>query len=150
MEHRRLRGERLTRLLFVAVGTISAGLAYVGLLLPVVPQSPFLLIAIVCYSRGSKNLESWLLNNRLFGRYLENVRENGFLRKRIGEISRNRRLWGVIVVKTSVLAIILFHILGVTGIVITFLVVAGKLALFGVAIYISERIWSVPITENDG
>ncbi|HIQ39135.1 MAG TPA: DUF454 domain-containing protein, partial [Methanothermococcus okinawensis] len=68
---------RLIRLLFVVMGTIFVGLVYIAVLLPVVPQSPFLLIALVCYSRGSERLENWLINNRLFGKYLKDIRERG-------------------------------------------------------------------------
>lgn len=39
------------------------------------PTTPFLLLAAACYLRSSQRLYRWLLNNRVFGRYLRNYRE---------------------------------------------------------------------------
>ena len=137
---------RLIRLLFVMIGTIFVGLAYIATLLPVVPQSPFLLTALACYSKGSERLENWLLNNRLFGRYLKNIRENGFFKEKIW---KNKWFWGIVIAKVSILGIVLYHIFGSTGIIITLLIFVGKLALFLTSIYISERIWRTPISRGD-
>jgi len=140
------RGGRLIRLLFVVIGTVFVGLAYIAILLPVVPQTPFLLIALACYSRGSERLENWLINSRLFGRYLKNIREKGFVKEKIW---KNKWFWGIVIVKVSILGIVLFYIFGSTGIIITFLIFVGKLALFLTSIYISERIWRKPISRGD-
>ncbi|HIP88512.1 MAG TPA: DUF454 domain-containing protein [Thermococcus paralvinellae] len=137
---------RLIRLLFVMIGTIFVGLAYIATLLPVVPQSPFLLIALACYSKGSERLENWLLNNRLFGRYLKNIREKGFFKEKIW---KNKWFWGIVIAKVSILGIVLYHIFGIKGVIITLLIGTGKLALFLTSIYISERIWRTPISRGD-
>ena len=137
---------RLIRLLFVVIGTIFVGLTYIAILLPVVPQSPFLLMALVCYSRGSERLENWLINNRLFGKYLKDVREKGFFKEKLW---KNRWFWGIVITKVLVLGIVLYSMFGINGVMITLLIGAGKLSLFLTSIYISERIWRVSIPKGD-
>ncbi|MBA7466161.1 Inner membrane protein YbaN [subsurface metagenome] len=53
-------------------GTFSLGLGIAGILLPLLPTTPFLLLAAACYARSSERLNNWLLNNRWFGNYLRN------------------------------------------------------------------------------
>lgn len=59
----------------IILGTLCVGLAVVGILLPVLPTTPFLLLAAYFYGRSSKRFYNWLLNNRWFGGYIRNYRE---------------------------------------------------------------------------
>ena len=61
--------------LFIAVGSISLGIGIVGIVVPLLPTTPFLLVAAYCYSRGSKRLYNTLLSNKLIGSYLRNYLE---------------------------------------------------------------------------
>jgi uncharacterized membrane protein YbaN (DUF454 family) len=56
-------------------GTISLIFAAIGLVLPLVPTTPLLLLAVACYCRSSERLYTWLINNRWFGEYIRNYRE---------------------------------------------------------------------------
>ena len=59
----------------ITCGTISVALGVLGLFLPLLPTTPFLLLAAACYARSSEKLYHWLLGNRWFGQYIRNYRE---------------------------------------------------------------------------
>ena len=62
----------LKKYLLIAFGSLALGLGALGVAIPVLPTTPFLLIALYCYLRSSRRLYDWLLHHRLFGRYLYN------------------------------------------------------------------------------
>lgn len=55
------------------IGCIAVALAVLGIFLPLLPTTPFLLLASACFIRGSERMHQWLMNNRLFGEYLRNI-----------------------------------------------------------------------------
>ena len=61
---------KLWRGVFWVVGVISLGLGFLGILLPLLPTTPFLLLSAMCLARSSSKLYIWLHTNRLFGNYL--------------------------------------------------------------------------------
>jgi hypothetical protein len=63
------------RWLLVAVGTLAVALGVIGIFIPILPTTPFLLLAAFCYARSSERFYRWLLSNRWFGAYLTNYRE---------------------------------------------------------------------------
>ena len=67
--------DRLKRRLFVIAGTIALVLGIIGIILPVLPTTPFLLLAAICYMRGSQRLYNALLSNRFLGSYITNYLE---------------------------------------------------------------------------
>jgi uncharacterized membrane protein YbaN (DUF454 family) len=58
------------RTILLAGGWFFTFLAFVGLLLPLVPTTPFLLAAAACFYRSSDRFYNWIMNNRYFGHYL--------------------------------------------------------------------------------
>ncbi len=63
--------DRLVRWGLISAGTFFVVLGFLGILIPLLPTTPFLLLAAACYARGSRRFYDWLLNNRLFGKYIK-------------------------------------------------------------------------------
>jgi hypothetical protein len=63
------------RVLLIICGTISLALGIIGIVIPVLPTTPFLLLAAACYARSSERFYNWLMSNRVFGSYIRNYRE---------------------------------------------------------------------------
>jgi len=63
------------RRLLVGAGTLSTGLGIIGIFIPILPTTPFLLLAAACYMRSSERFYQWLINNRIFGAYVRNYIE---------------------------------------------------------------------------
>jgi uncharacterized membrane protein YbaN (DUF454 family) len=67
--------EKVKRTIYVLAGTIVLVIGAVGVVVPVLPTTPFLLLSAACYMRGSERLHSWMLNNRVFGTFIRDYRE---------------------------------------------------------------------------
>lgn len=64
----------LVRFLWISGGSISVALAVAGIVLPMLPATPFLLLAAFCYARSSERFYRWLTGHRWFGPYIESYR----------------------------------------------------------------------------
>jgi len=60
----------LLRFIFLVVGVLTTVLGLIGIILPVLPTTPFLLVAAACFARSSEKWYLWLLSNRYFGKYI--------------------------------------------------------------------------------
>ena len=67
--------QRVLKVLLLIAGTVSLTLGAIGIFVPLLPATPFLLIAAACYMRSSERMYNWLLNNRWCGNYVKNYRE---------------------------------------------------------------------------
>ncbi len=61
---------------FVILGWVSFVLGIVGVLLPVMPTAPFVLLAAWCWARSSRRFHFWLINHKYFGKYVRDWEEN--------------------------------------------------------------------------
>jgi len=61
--------------LLISTGTFFVGIGIVGMFVPILPTTPFLLIAAALYARSSQKFYNWLINNKFFGKYIRNYRE---------------------------------------------------------------------------
>ena len=113
------------RIFLIIVGSVSLVLGLLGVFLPVLPTTPFLLLSAVLWVKSSPRLYEWLLNHRIFGDYIRNFREYRAipLRAKIVSVTllwatmsycifvvANEKLWLQIVLATIAIAIT-WHIL---------------------------------------
>lgn len=92
---------KFAKSLFLAAGFLCVGLGILGIILPVVPTTPFLLLAAACYARSSERFYVWLLTNRIFGSYIRDWRDNR-------GISMPLKIWIIFILATTMGASIYF------------------------------------------
>jgi uncharacterized membrane protein YbaN (DUF454 family) len=85
---------RLTRRVYLALGFIFIALGFVGVFLPVLPTTPFLIIATACFARSSPRLENWLLSHSRFGpaQHVAGARRDPSESETAGACWRKRRI----------------------------------------------------------
>ncbi|MDR2257522.1 MAG: YbaN family protein [Treponema sp.] len=71
----------ISNALFVAAGFLLLALGVVGIALPVLPTTPFLLLASFCFLKGSKRLHHWIMTNKHFGPRIKRITESGLTRR---------------------------------------------------------------------
>jgi uncharacterized membrane protein YbaN (DUF454 family) len=68
--------KRALRAAYLVAGFVCMGLAVLGLVLPVLPSTPFVLLAAACFARSSERFHGWLVNHRTFGPLVREWREH--------------------------------------------------------------------------
>jgi len=66
---------KLSRLALLLAGNFFVAFGILGIFLPLLPTTPFLLLAAACYIRSSERFYNWLMNNKWLGNYIKNYRE---------------------------------------------------------------------------
>ena len=70
------------RILWVVLGSFFVAIGGIGVVIPGLPTTLFLILAAACYIRSSQRLYDWLINNKTFGPYLRDYREGKGIPKR--------------------------------------------------------------------
>lgn len=68
----------MKKILYILIGCISLGLGIIGVILPILPTVPFVLLAAFCFARSSERLDGWFKNTKL---YRENNMKNGMTKQ---------------------------------------------------------------------
>ena len=113
------------RHLLNVAGSVFLGLGIIGVFVPLLPTTPFLLLAAACYGRGSRRLYAWLMSRPRLGEYIRRYREGREIPVAV-KVWTVGLLWATIgysalvVVESPALRIVLFVIaLGVTVHIVT-------------------------------
>ena len=75
--------EGLTRGILIIAGFVFTGLGLIGIFLPILPTTPFLLLAVACFARSSKRHHSWLMDNKWFGSFIKDYHEKRGIKLRV-------------------------------------------------------------------
>lgn len=67
---------------YMTVGFISLGLGIIGIPLPILPTTPFLLLAMACFAKSSQRFEDWLHGTKLYQTYVADYRETKSISKK--------------------------------------------------------------------
>jgi len=122
---RKIAKGRATRLGWILVGHACLGVGLLGVALPLLPTTPFVLLAAACYVRGSRRFYTYLLTHRVFGTVIRDWYEHR-------AISSRAKCWAIACVLLSITASILAvgHIwLRVVLVLIAVLAIAGLLRI---------------------
>jgi uncharacterized membrane protein YbaN (DUF454 family) len=118
-------------ILLMIIGTISLGLGIVGIILPIFPTTPFLLLSLYCYVRSSRKLYNFVLTNKYLARYVkEYLSDNG--------IPKNAKKKAIFLIWLTI------------GFSIIFVVdkLSFRIILLIIASSVSTYIWTRTTTEN--
>ena len=69
----------ITRTLYLVAGWLCILLGIIGAVLPLIPTTPFILVAAFCFSRSSERLHQYLLNNKIFGKVIKDWENDGVI-----------------------------------------------------------------------
>lgn len=94
-------------ILFIA-GNIFLSLGIIGIFLPVLPTTPFLLLSAACYMKSSEKMYTWLINHRILGLYVRSYIKYKAISRR-AKITSISLLW-VVMISTIIFFITIFWI----------------------------------------
>ena len=62
----------MKKIIYLSLGWVCVGLAFIGIFIPGIPTTPFLIVALWAFAKSSKKFHKWLLNHKRFGPLLRN------------------------------------------------------------------------------
>ena len=71
----KVSSSKLKRSIYYVIGYSSVALGIIGLIFPILPTTPFLLLAAACFAGNSEKAYNWLINNKIFGKFIRDYRE---------------------------------------------------------------------------
>jgi uncharacterized membrane protein YbaN (DUF454 family) len=90
----------VVRAIYLSIGLVCVGLGAAGVVLPVVPTTPFLIVALAMFARSSVRLERWLLEHERFGPRLVAWREN-----RVIPLPVKLTAWGSMIASLAIMSL---------------------------------------------
>jgi uncharacterized membrane protein YbaN (DUF454 family) len=126
----RLSASPVVRHLLLAAGFVAVGLGVAGIFLPLLPTTPFMLLAAACFARSSPRFHRWLLGHRTFGPIVSEW-------ERHRAIPWRTKLWAIGLMSATLGASIVFFVKSPW--------VQGGLAAMGVAL----AVWLYRIPSRD-
>ncbi|MCB0353518.1 MAG: YbaN family protein [Bdellovibrionales bacterium] len=114
------------------IGWFSLVLGVIGLFLPLLPTTPFLIVSAYCFSKSSERLHAWLLRQPIFGNLI-----------------REWEQYGVIVLRAKVLATGVMCMMMAYPVFFSSIPLGFRLAMGGIALFVVAFIWSRPSSREE-
>ena len=121
----------MKRLVLIILGWICVGLGFVGIFVPGIPTTIFLIIALWAFTKTSKKLRNWLLHHKRFGPILSNWQKHKVVPRRAK----------ILMVTFMIISVILFHY-SLQNLYLT----AGLIVILG---FVARYVISLPSTVPD-
>ncbi|GAK51586.1 hypothetical protein U14_02831 [Candidatus Moduliflexus flocculans] len=122
----------LKNAILIVIGSLAVGLGVAGIFLPLLPTTPFLLLAAVCYANSSERFYHWLLHHQWFGSYIRNYREGR----------------GIPLISKVVALVLLWLTIGTSALFVV-PVLIGKIVLVAIAIGVTIHLLSVKTFKEE-
>ena len=108
----------MKKIILLFLGWLCVGLAFVGIFVPGIPTTPFLIVALWAFAQSSKKFHSWLLNHKKFGPMLRNWESHKVVPQKAKILMIILQIFAVIMVQysinnyliTAILAVLLFFV----------------------------------------
>ena len=91
----------MLRLIYLILGVLLSTVGVIGIIIPGLPTTIFMILAAACFFRSSEKLYKWVINNRYFGNYVRNFREHGGMPKK-AKIYAFIFIWGFVSVSVFI------------------------------------------------
>jgi len=88
---------RFAQILLIIAGFLSIAIAIIGIFLPLVPTTPLVLLAGYLFGKSSPKFHLWLINNKVFGKYIKNYQAGRGMTRR-SKITAITTMWAVLLV----------------------------------------------------
>ncbi|RCW66950.1 YbaN family protein [Saliterribacillus persicus] len=118
------------RILWIIGGSLSIGIGLIGIVVPILPTTPLIILGGFCYGKSSPRLHNWLLENKYFGKYLKDYHQGKGVPLRI-------KLFAVTIVWTSMLFTLLVIPL-----------IAVKILMLLIATWVTYFIFTSPLLKS--
>ncbi|OUS26390.1 hypothetical protein A9Q98_10745 [Thalassotalea sp. 42_200_T64] len=125
----------MKRLIYLTVGFGFIALAVIGIVLPVLPTTPFLLVAAACFAKSSTRCHQWLLNNKVFGQIIHHWQTSRCIPQ-----------------KAKIFAILSILLFGSFSVIIAVPNIYGKVAtslLLCIGLYVVLRLKTCPMPNSN-
>lgn len=112
--------KEMKKYVLLTLGSMALALGVVGIFIPILPTTPFLLITSYCYLRSSRKLHNWLINHPVLGRYLKDYLEHRAIPRKVKVVALGT-LWPSLVLSIFLIPLLPVKILmAVVGTIVSF------------------------------
>ena len=121
----------LIRVFAILLGSVFVGIGTIGIFVPGLPTTVFMILAAACYIRSSEKLYNWLIRNKIFGKYIKDYREGKGMPKKVKIVALS------MIILFVGLAVIPFSPISIPNIFIRIIVIIVGIIGF---LYVSYRV----------